>query len=346
METVNLVVMGKTGAGKSTLINAVLGEELAPTGSGSAVTKEVHTYSKKMLVSKKDEISGGYRMIYRKLNLYDTVGLEIDSAITKKTLEDIREILNKTKVAGNDQDITLVWFCMSAASSRFEKYEAELIKDLSIEYEIPFVIVLTQCFSDERGELELQIAKDLPEISAVRVLAKDYRIREGVISAFGVDNLLNCSILEYSEKRVHILQAKLDWLVNSQRSHANILTGKGQRIVEEYAEKASKIGVIPFASIPFVHGLCAKMIHDLNRLYGVNAPAENHIANAMLGIIATPLMIVPVLSSAVASGYVAGTGETYLEALSLATNDGTLNVDISRVYEELKRQKKKMEERT
>ncbi len=80
MASVNLVVMGKTGAGKSTLINTILNEELAPTGSGSAVTKEVHTYSKIMdfrLSGTKDRsLSTGYRMVRRQVNLYDTVGLE------------------------------------------------------------------------------------------------------------------------------------------------------------------------------------------------------------------------------------------------------------------------------
>ena len=47
MSNVNLVVMGKTGAGKSTLINAVLEEDLAPTGTGQAVTKKNQLYTKK-----------------------------------------------------------------------------------------------------------------------------------------------------------------------------------------------------------------------------------------------------------------------------------------------------------
>ena len=231
---------------------------------------------------------------------------------------------------------------MSSASSRFEQYEAELIKDLSIEYEIPFVIVLTQCFSDERGELERQIDKDLPEISTIRVLAQDYRMRGGTISAFGVDDLLCRSIAEYSEQRVHILKAKLDKLLNSRAEELSRKNERGERIIEQYSAKAAKIGIIPIASIPFVHGLCSKMIHDLNRIFDVNAPAGDHVANAIVGVVVTPFMAVPLLSSPVASAYIESIGGAFLKALSSVANSSFSDIDISRVYDELLKQQKEM----
>lgn len=51
MKNINLIVMGKTGSGKSTLINAVLEEDLAPTGMGQAITKNNKVYSKHMIIS-------------------------------------------------------------------------------------------------------------------------------------------------------------------------------------------------------------------------------------------------------------------------------------------------------
>ena len=40
----NVFIIGKTGVGKSTLINAIFGESVAMTGSRSPVTQEIQMY--------------------------------------------------------------------------------------------------------------------------------------------------------------------------------------------------------------------------------------------------------------------------------------------------------------
>jgi predicted GTPase len=40
----NLAIFGKTGVGKSTLVNAIFGENVAATGIGEPVTQDSHLY--------------------------------------------------------------------------------------------------------------------------------------------------------------------------------------------------------------------------------------------------------------------------------------------------------------
>ena len=47
LNTLNIIVAGKTGVGKSTLINAVFRDKLAETGMGKPVTDHMRKISKK-----------------------------------------------------------------------------------------------------------------------------------------------------------------------------------------------------------------------------------------------------------------------------------------------------------
>ena len=122
----------------------------------------------------------------------------------------------KLKVIWKKQDdISLVWFCVNSQCNRFEQYELDLIRKLSIEYEIPFAVVVTQCWSDEEGELEKLVHSELPEVFLQRVLAKDYTADFcGTIPAYGTTDLLKASFLRFNDLKVKIQEKKLYLLEN------------------------------------------------------------------------------------------------------------------------------------
>src|SRR4051794_41385433 len=76
----NLAIFGKTGVGKSTLINAIFGEEVARTGIGEPVTKGSHLYL--------DRVG--------RLGIIDTQGVEIGRD-SKAILSDLNDVIKTSR---------------------------------------------------------------------------------------------------------------------------------------------------------------------------------------------------------------------------------------------------------
>lgn len=308
MREVNIVVMGKTGAGKSTIINTILGNDCtnkAVEGICDSVTKENKVYE-----TIKTRNSQEYRF-----KLYDTVGLEVDEKITNRTIDEIEKHIDLVEKTKEFKDISVVWFCINSSCNRLEPYEINLMRRISQEKEIPFIVVITQCITDEQGELEKQLHNELPKNNCIRILARDYESRIGVFPAFGMEGLIETSISEYQNLKVKILEDKLQALSQSRKDRIDKMSTYAYSIVHNYESKALKIGLIPGGCIPFVHGMVLKMTKEINKSFGLSGLAEDYIADFVVGLIATPFMAVPLLSAPIASAYVGSVGETYVKAL-------------------------------
>lgn len=122
----NLAIFGKTGVGKSTLVNAIFGGDVAATGIGEPVTRSEHLYLHQ---------SGT-------LGVLDTRGLEVgrDNAALIAELNDYLHGMRRKPLA--DQ-IHVAWYCVRAGDRRFEPTEGEFIRALH-ELGLPVIMVLTQ----------------------------------------------------------------------------------------------------------------------------------------------------------------------------------------------------------
>lgn len=177
----NIMVAGITGTGKSTLLNAVFGSELAATGKGRPVTSHIDEYQN-------DSVP---------IHIWDTVGLELDSAKTKESINSIRDTI-ASKADSDDQfdHVHAIWYCINSGSSRYQGAELDFIKNLH-SIGVPFIIVLTQCIGDpdEIARFEAQIREintsmGMTDIEIVQVCAQDFKLRGFTIEAFGLDVLV------------------------------------------------------------------------------------------------------------------------------------------------------------
>lgn len=186
----NILVAGITGTGKSTLLNAVFGDEAAKTGTGKPVTDRLQEYSNKDT----------------HIHIWDTVGLELDSEKTEQSINDIRNTIAEKATSENQFDrIHAIWYCINSGSNRYQEEEIKFIKKLH-SIGVPFIIVLTQCTDIESKinafeEIIRKINADngMADIDIVQVCAKDFETRLGVIPAFGLEELVDLTLKKLPE---------------------------------------------------------------------------------------------------------------------------------------------------
>lgn len=183
LTTLNVVVIGKTGVGKSTLINSVFGENVAEVGLGRPVTQSIRKLEKEGTP----------------LAIYDTPGLELQGDHSAENLlEQVTNLINDGIQSEDvNQAIHCIWYCINTASSRVEPTEMNFLRKLGENTKrcnVPVILVLTQAFSKKKTE-EMVTAlrkENLPVRQVVPVLAQDYEISEDYpkIKAFGIDKLV------------------------------------------------------------------------------------------------------------------------------------------------------------
>lgn len=122
----NLAIFGMTGAGKSSLVNAVFGLELARTGIGEPVT----------------EGSKLYRHTSSQLGVYDTRGLEIGSD-NAELLRQLRSFIVGNRIGGIADQIHVIWYCIRAGDRRIQPAERAFIEQVAT-LGIPVLLVITR----------------------------------------------------------------------------------------------------------------------------------------------------------------------------------------------------------
>lgn len=122
----NLAIFGKTGVGKSTLVNAIFGEEVARTGIGEPVTRDAHLYLHE---------SGA-------LGVLDTRGLEIGQD-TDEIIDELNRYVAAMRKKPLTEQLHVAWYCVRASDRRFEDTEADFITRLHA-LGLPVICVLTQ----------------------------------------------------------------------------------------------------------------------------------------------------------------------------------------------------------
>lgn len=332
----NILLMGATGVGKSSLINGLFGQEVAKAGVGKPVTQHLEKYV--------NEEKG--------LILWDTKGIE--SKGYGDTMEKLqKEMEDSFKTLDEKEMIDVAYLCVKETSSRVEEREKDLLS-LTKKCNIPTIVIFTNT-QEKAGDAFVKEAQKIINeewgfkgfIRAyVRVNSVAFSFRDIEVPIEGlkelVDETKKCLIDAKKNKQNHFLliqkaniQARKQAMIDESKTIIHVAVG---------AAGAAGLIPIPFSDALAIAPIQAGMIYKMNDAFGMDL--EDSIAasliTGLLGVTAVAqvgrtlvnglLKFIPVVGSVVGGATAAviteGIGFAYLKVLKKCFNDETGEVKL------------------
>ena len=330
----NVLIAGRTGVGKSTLINSVFQGNLATTGQGRPVTQNTREITKE-----------GFP-----LTIFDTRGLEM--ADYSGTLKSLKTFVSERQ---NDRDqnkhIHVAWVCVVEDLRRVEEAETALVAMLA-DF-MPVVGVITKARSDKGFRAKVQeLLQQAKNVVSVRAIPEEFDDGHS-LPPFGLVELvqLTMELFPEGQKRAFVAAEKADLSLKRQRSRL---------IVGTAAASAGGIGAspIPFADAALIVPIQVAMIAGITATYGLSfsegslstliASTVGSTAASLSGraIVGSLLKLIPGVGSVVGGAINAATaialtsafGEAYIATLdALFAKHGGEPPSQQEVLDELRR---------
>lgn len=330
----NILIVGKTGTGKSTLINAVFREELAETGIGRPVTQGIEERTKPGSV----------------LCILDTKGLELKDYEAIKA--SIVEAVEKRRGDDPDTYVHLAWVCVAETGGRIEAGDVELARELKA-LGLCVIVVVTKASTFKDNPFETAVRREFNGIVDAVVLTRGiaeprYDDDDNVIGTRpikGIDELIGHSyrFIPDSQRQsfANALGIRNEAALEAKRKEAG-------NVVNVAAGAAGAVGAtpIPFSDAIALMPIQGAMIVKVSQVYGIEIgpDAAVPIVSSLVGIggatlvgrtvVGSLLKLVPGIGS-VAGGVIAGTtavmltkglGQLYIATLDSLARQGKLDL--------------------
>ncbi|MEA5605376.1 TIR domain-containing protein [Nostoc sp. UHCC 0252] len=209
----NIVIAGKSGVGKTSLLNYLFGNKVGKTGTGKPVTSTGFHPTNFMI----EDLP---------VTIFDSWGIEIDKADLWKSVLD-EELAKRGVDKSPEQWFHTVFYCVQVGGSRIEDFEINLIKEfLKSKYKV--IILLTK--ADQGGK------KDLSDLKAVLNQEIEENIRIISLSSVDDERLDGTKIISFGKQEIFNSIYNDFWQSISIR-----LPDRCESVVLEYIDKALEV---------------------------------------------------------------------------------------------------------
>lgn len=262
----NVLVLGNSGVGKSTLINAVIGDDIAKTSFGTrGTTEELAIYGSP---------SVPFRVI-------DSIGFEPSPIKSLRAIHAVRKWSRLSAQEGNENSrINVIWFCVDGTAAKlFPETIHNFSNSIAMWKSVPIIAVITKSYSqaDRTRNIEMvrqafrgqRVERNLRAI--VPVVAQTFVINETAFAPpEGIADLIDATMRAMPEG----MQGGAYDLMQFKLTRKRVLA---QGLIGASVAAGATVGAVP---IPIADSLVLSPLelaelNGLARLYGIDRDEDS-----------------------------------------------------------------------
>jgi hypothetical protein len=262
----NILVCGKTGVGKTSLIQAVTHRGVVPDsaiGDGKPITVGFQVYETEAA------------------NFIDSEGMNPGQQTVDEYADFIlNELLQRLNAGNRDKLIHNIWYCIDGSGARIQDTDAKLIKTFSDKV----ILVVTKCELMRKEQVESVMNTLLDLIDRDRIVLVSSENRTGLKQLIAKTETMSAAAMGRASEEQEAFRNRWDnYYSNMRRAWTESVSGEADSYINWAAGRAAAIALVPLP-LADVGPLIANEVYMLYKLAGVyGIAADNTVITMLLG---------------------------------------------------------------